>query len=67
MIASQASQCAGKHPYPTPAAARSVATRGKHLVAAYRCPHCGLWHVGTPSKSGKVMRRKRVLHYGDEE
>lgn len=43
------SSCRGKEAM-LPAVARKVAKRMKRRVPsaeAYRCKHCGLWHVGT--------------------
>lgn len=55
--------CHGKKPWPSREAAlggiagfmRAGAARG--LMAAYRCPHCGEWHIG--HRRGRGQRRKR--------
>ena len=43
-----ARQCAGKRGYRSKGDAKRVAKRvGMTGVAAYRCPHCGFFHLGT--------------------
>lgn len=40
--------CAGKHGFPSPQVASSVARRNKRPKAIpYRCNHCGLYHLGS--------------------
>jgi len=50
----RAAQCQGKDKFIGYAAATRVAKRQKHKgVAAYKCPICKSWHVGTsPKKAG---------------
>lgn len=59
MIFSHASQCAGKEPFATPQLAHDVARRRQREHKnneAYRCAHCGFWHIGArlrkPKKAG---------------
>jgi predicted SprT family Zn-dependent metalloprotease len=52
--------CLGKQRFASPTLARKIAKRkpGRH---AYRCPHCGGWHMATTAsrqpKSGKEAYR----------
>lgn len=43
-------QCAGKQGFTKRSLALKIAKKGSRSkdkpVAAYVCPHCGLWHVG---------------------
>jgi hypothetical protein len=44
-------QCFGKRAYRDKAKAKLVIRRGRYFVdrgkvRVYRCPHCGLWHIG---------------------
>ena len=45
------SGCIGKHGFPTPQQAVSVmnkmANKSRVALAHYKCPACGLWHIGT--------------------
>lgn len=45
----RASDCVGKQAFDSPQIARKAAGRRKQRVA-YRCRHCGFWHVGTTEK-----------------
>ena len=46
--------CYKKHGFPTRAKANSALKRLKKTkvgrVNAYRCPYCGLWHIGRVNK-----------------
>jgi hypothetical protein len=47
------SQCAGKDKLPTKELALVIVGRRRdNPMEAYKCPHCGYWHVGhaTPKK-----------------
>jgi hypothetical protein len=53
----RAASCEGKEPFASPELAKLAVTRmrrrggEKASAAAYRCQHCGQWHVGcTPSR-----------------
>lgn len=56
-------QCAGKVGFASPALAHSVAARSRRrstrvhdragLRVAYKCPYCGLWHLGRPVPKAK--------------
>lgn len=53
--------CAGKVPFDSFALANAVVTRrpkddGRRCRIAYRCGHCGAWHVGS-NKGGKADRK----------
>lgn len=53
-----ASQCEGKHKYPSAAAANKVARaqskKKRSRIEAYKCPTCGAFHVGQrPRKAGR--------------
>ena len=55
--------CVGKHPFPTKLAALKVARRmqgkGKGGSEAFRCPYCGMFHIGhADRKVSKVARRR---------
>lgn len=43
-------QCVGKEPFSSFVLANAVAirprTQRKDKMEAYRCPHCGFWHIG---------------------
>lgn len=51
-------QCAGKVTFQSPDTARRAAKRKKRRHA-YRCPHCGLYHVGTDTKTSLAARNPR--------
>lgn len=44
---------------------RRDAVRGRAKQAVYRCTHCGLFHIGTQTKS--VHARRRRDQEGDRE
>lgn len=50
-------QCTGKQPFPNRHVAQQVAhktsQRHEQAMGAYKCPHCGSWHVGHPSGKGR--------------
>ncbi len=59
--------CLGKEGYDRATAGR-VARKAKAPLKTFKCPHCGMWHVGTPlgvspgtRKRGtaKLRRKKR--------
>lgn len=56
-VADPASQCAGKHQYPTFGAALRV-VKEMRGANAYRCPHCHSFHIGHVAKPpiGRVRR-----------
>jgi hypothetical protein len=54
--------CVGKHGFPTKLSALKVAKkmagRGKGGAEAFRCPHCGQFHIGRTEPINKVERRR---------
>lgn len=55
-------QCFGKESYPTPQLANKVArrrNRGGRRLSVYKCPHCHMWHMGSPFRMKKRFRRRR--------
>ena len=66
---SRATECAGKRPYRTRAAAtavrdRRVANGAQPVLAAYECRWCASWHlghagIGTNGRSAPGRRRGR--------
>lgn len=58
-----AASCEGKHGYRSPSKAWEVARRyaGKEGdCRAYRCSHCGLYHVGTRPERNKRKQARRA-------
>jgi hypothetical protein len=57
------SACVGKHPFPTKLAALKVAKRmagaGRGGIGAFRCPHCGFFHIGHTEKNVSKADRRR--------
>ena len=53
-------QCQGKHPFPTHNIAQaSIGFKQGVSLEAYRCPHCGFYHVGhVPVKKSDFRRAK---------
>jgi hypothetical protein len=54
----KAACCDGKQAYQSAALAADVVRRMKHNknvknISSYRCPFCGLWHVGRDHTKGK--------------
>lgn len=52
--------CAGKEPYDSANLARKVLRRRKRRhdgvsLNAYRCTHCGKWHIGNAIRSAHVI------------
>lgn len=55
------SQCSGKHPFAgiklAKKVARSISRSKGDPVQAYRCPHCGKYHVGSSAvKKSRGMK-----------
>jgi len=68
--------CSGKHRFDNQRLARDVAKRSnrqrKQGVSAYRCGHCGGWHIGTHigthgSQHHARRRRPRDINHLNEE
>lgn len=39
-------QCFGKYPFPTWKQAKAVADKSREAAEPFKCPHCGMFHVG---------------------
>lgn len=64
-LTSEEAQCLGKHKYPVFHLAQMVA--GKKLEAklmAYKCPHCGYFHVGNAPEKKREVRRAKMSNGG---
>ena len=46
MTPDQLAACQGKHGFPSPQIAQTVARNANASVVPYRCRWCGLWHLG---------------------
>lgn len=55
--------CIGKDKLQTMNLARDIAKRmskvREAVIAAYKCPHCGFYHVGNDNKKGKFHGKPR--------
>jgi tryptophanyl-tRNA synthetase len=55
--------CIGKDKLQSMNLARDIAKRMARVkgtpIAAYKCPHCGAYHVGNESKKGKFHGKPR--------
>lgn len=64
----QTGSCAGKKKIASAGLAQKVVKRSRHLGRrhAYRCEHCGFWHLGTPERTvdfNPGLRAKRARYY----
>ena len=59
--------CQGKEPYKTAGLARKVLRRrvgrakskgNSPNMVAYRCPHCGSYHIGTNPRTVRIVKRR---------
>jgi hypothetical protein len=51
-------QCAGKDKLPTKELALVIVGRRRdNPMEAYKCPHCGYWHVGHATPKKKSLQR----------
>ncbi len=64
----RAAGCLGKWRFEAPALAHAVAVRARVPAQAYRCRHCGGWHVGFASavplqqrRAANLVREERVV------
>jgi hypothetical protein len=52
------SQCVGKDKLPTKDIAMLIVGRRRETpMQAYKCPHCGFWHVGHATPKAKIFNR----------
>lgn len=59
----EVASCVGKEAFSSPSRAHAVIARRRRNHGppsiAYRCDHCGAWHVGTPILAlSKAQKRK---------
>lgn len=58
-------RCDTKHPFPfvkmAQKAARLASQRTGHLIIAYECIDCGLYHIGHADRSQIIVRQERPL------
>jgi len=56
--------CIGKDKLSTMNLARDIAKRMSRVrevsIGAYKCPHCGFYHVGNDNKRGKHYEKSRA-------
>jgi len=58
MKLAEISQCTGKDKLPTRELAMViVGRRRENPMEAYKCPHCGFWHVGHAMPKNKIYTR----------
>lgn len=56
--ADQASQCQGKDKLPTKELALVIVGRRRDApMEAYKCPHCGFFHVGHATPKKRELKR----------
>jgi len=57
-VTDEISQCTGKDKLPTRELAQVIVGRRRdNPMDAYKCPHCGYWHVGHAQPKQKTFQR----------
>ncbi|OGT54212.1 MAG: hypothetical protein A3E01_00030 [Gammaproteobacteria bacterium RIFCSPHIGHO2_12_FULL_63_22] len=60
-------ECAGKFPHASHSAAHhSMRGMQRGRVTAYRCHHCGAWHVGSQTMPSAQRKRPRMRQVDED-